>query len=302
MTSLIQHERISTTVAKAKETQREAEKIVTKAKRALVNGKVRQRVSAEASIYDNATTMPLLRALAERYRERPGGYTRLHLHGSRPGDHAPRALLEFVDRPGGDLKLELTAMSMARETFLRVSQLGKQALDDEVKTLGTQPLEMDERFHPLTRTNAEKVIKFRGQEGRDLLITKARAHFYRLLATREVEGDWREDKEAYGKLQVHAPRGGRGSKAALAGHRTAETVPMAGQRRLAGMRRDILQSGPAEPVPKRADRGNSVIRIGKGAFARRQSRRVWIPSSSDMAFSSADAAADAPAAEEKFAR
>lgn len=266
VTSLIQHERISTTLAKAKETQRMAEKIITKAKRGLENERGRQSAFARSFIYDDKRTMPSLLRLAERFKSRPGGYTRLHLHGNRKGDNAPRALLEFVDRPEGDLKLELTAMAMGRETFLRVAKYGQKAVR-EAETMGSKPLEQDERFQPLTRINAQKVVKFTGQKGRDLLVVKARDHFYRLLATRDIQGDRREDSETYARLGIHKPRG----------HSPTRTLPSTGERRYAGMRRDILQSGPEEPKPLVAGRPNSVIRIGKGAFAKRQSRRVWMP-------------------------
>lgn len=267
VTSLIQHERISTTYAKAKEAQRVAEKIITKAKKSIFEKRIQQHIRARDYIYDSDTTMPQLQALARRFEHRPGGYTRLHLQGNRQGDNAPRALLEFVDTPGGDFKLELTAMAIGRETFLRASRAGPKAVDEEIGSMGTRPIEEDERLNDFTRFNAAKVIKYRGQEGRELLRAKARDHFYRLMATEQVEGQRAPDVEKMASLGEHGPRGESAGRA----------VSMRGGRRLAGMRRDYWKDGPPEPVPTKMGRKNSVIRIGKGAFARRQNSRVRMP-------------------------
>jgi large subunit ribosomal protein L17 len=267
VTSLIQHERISTTYAKAKEAQRAAEKIITKAKRSIFQDRIQQHVKARDYVYARNDTVPQLLELAKRFENRPGGYTRIHLHGNRQGDNAPRAILELVDTPGGDFKLEMTAMALGRETFLRTSQGGSKALEEEIATMTTRPLEQDERFNLLTRVNAEKVLKYRGEEGKVLLREKAREHFYRLMATEQIEGVRRPDAQKWESLQEHAPRGEHN-----------KVVPMRGMRRYAGMRKDSAnQEGPEEPVPTRPGRKNSVIRIGKGSFARKQNSRVRMP-------------------------
>ncbi|PWN34736.1 ribosomal protein L17 [Meira miltonrushii] len=272
VTSLIQHERINTTVAKAKEAQREAEKIITKAKREFVEKRIgRQGNQAMRYVYQPAESMPLLQKLAERYADRPGGYTRIHLHGNRPGDNAPRALLELVDQPKGDLKLQMTAMAMGRQMYLRANNDGAgDAIQSVASALGSTPIEHDEQFHLLTRRNAEKLVKFGGEEKRALLMNKAKEHFYRLMAMRQLEGDRRIDVERTKSLKNNKPRG----------NSSAFTPPMQGQRRLAGMEKNVLQSGPDEPAQpfKRGDyRKNSVIRISKGVFAKRQTRNGFIP-------------------------
>lgn len=273
VTSLIQHERINTTVAKAKEAQREAEKIITKAKKEFIENKIgRQGNQAKRYVYQPEESMPLLKKLAERYADRPGGYTRIHLHGNRPGDNAPRALLELVDQPKGDLKLQMTAMAIGRQMFLRASNNGAEdAVQSVASALGSTPIEHDEQFPLLTRRNAEKLVKFGGEENRALLMNKAKEHFYRLMAMRQLEGDRRIDVERTKALKSNKPRGNSSSF----------TPPMQGQGRFAGMERDVLQSGPLEPVQpfKRGEfRKNSVIRISKGVFAKRQRRNGFIPS------------------------
>jgi large subunit ribosomal protein L17 len=278
VTSLIQHERINTTVAKAKEAQRAAEKIITKAKREFVENRIgRQANQAMRYVYQPTDTMPLLRKLAERYADRPGGYTRIHLHGNRPGDNAPRALLELVDQPKGDLKLQMTAMAMGRQMFIRANNDGSEnAIQSAASALGSTPIEHDEQFHPLTRKSVKKLVSFGGDESRTLLMDKAKEHFYRLMAMRQLEGDRRIDVERTKALAPNKPRGNSDSF----------TPPMLGQRRLAGMRKDVLQSGPDEPVQpfkRGASRKNSVIRISKGVFAKRQRRNVYIPSMDELA-------------------
>ena len=93
-TSLIKHEQIMTTLPKAKELKRIADKLVTLGKR----GDLHARRQALAAIGDRTQVQKLFRELAERYRERPGGYTRVLRAGFRYGDSAPMAVIELVDR------------------------------------------------------------------------------------------------------------------------------------------------------------------------------------------------------------
>jgi len=93
--SLIEHERITTTVPKAKELRRFVEPMVTKAKESSVHRK-RQ---AFAKLQDRSAVSKLFDELAPRYAKRPGGYTRILKAGYRDGDNAPMAVIEFVDRP-----------------------------------------------------------------------------------------------------------------------------------------------------------------------------------------------------------
>jgi large subunit ribosomal protein L17 len=88
-TSLIMNEQIRTTVTKAKELRPFVEILVTKAK------KSREIIS---KIKDKAAAEKLISVLANRYKERAGGYTRIVKAGFRYGDAAPVAYIEFVDR------------------------------------------------------------------------------------------------------------------------------------------------------------------------------------------------------------
>ena len=92
--ALIEHERITTTDAKARDLRRYCEKLVTLGKK----GTLAARRNAYARLRDNGSIDRLFGALAERYKDRHGGYTRMYKLGPRRGDNAPMAILEFVDR------------------------------------------------------------------------------------------------------------------------------------------------------------------------------------------------------------
>jgi len=92
--ALIKHEQIQTTTAKAKELRPYVEKLITLAK----HGGLSNRRLAHARILDEAQEKKLFDVLAERYRGRDGGYTRIIKAGYRASDAAPIAIIELVDR------------------------------------------------------------------------------------------------------------------------------------------------------------------------------------------------------------
>jgi len=92
--SLIKHEQIVTTLPKAKDLRRVVDRLVTLGKR----GDLHARRQAGKVIHDNAMLQKLFGELAERYKTRPGGYTRVLKAGFRYGDMAPMAVIELVDR------------------------------------------------------------------------------------------------------------------------------------------------------------------------------------------------------------
>jgi large subunit ribosomal protein L17 len=93
--SLIEHEVIKTTLPKAKELRRIAEPLITLAK----EDSVANRRLAFSRTRDKAAVGKLFAELGPRYEARPGGYTRILKCGYRPGDAAPMAYIELVDRP-----------------------------------------------------------------------------------------------------------------------------------------------------------------------------------------------------------
>ncbi len=93
--SLFRHEVIRTTLPKAKELRRVAEPLITLAK----EDSVHKRRLAFARLRDKEVVGKLFNELGPRYKSRPGGYLRILKCGYRPGDNAPMALVELVDRP-----------------------------------------------------------------------------------------------------------------------------------------------------------------------------------------------------------
>ena len=91
--SLIEHGRIKTTLAKAKEIRRHAEKAVTLGKKGDLNSR-RLLISRLGNV---EAADKLISDISKRFSKRPGGYTRVIKAGLRAGDMAPMALLEFVD-------------------------------------------------------------------------------------------------------------------------------------------------------------------------------------------------------------
>lgn len=92
--ALVKHEQIKTTLPKAKDLRPIVEKLVTLGKR----GGLHARRQILASLKDEKMAEKLLTVLAERYKSRNGGYTRVLKAGFRYGDMAPMAVIEFVDR------------------------------------------------------------------------------------------------------------------------------------------------------------------------------------------------------------
>lgn len=126
----------------------------------------------------------LFSTFAQRYKERPGGYTRIVQIDNRVGDNAPMALLELVDNPR-DFKFEMTARAVGRELFtdrLRWSTPrgvlnngvtnAHSSLSDELL------LKVSDKgqLRSVTRRNLQKVLKYRGREALTEISQKASAH------------------------------------------------------------------------------------------------------------------------------
>lgn len=93
--SLLEHEVIKTTLPKAKELRRVAEPLITLSK----EDSVAHRRLAFDRLRNRAVVTKLFNELGPRYKTRPGGYLRILKCGFRPGDNAPLAYVELVDRP-----------------------------------------------------------------------------------------------------------------------------------------------------------------------------------------------------------
>ena len=90
--SLLDHETITTTDSKAKELRKFAERVITLGKKGSLNDRRRARLM----VNDRDVLQKLFTTLAERYKDRPGGYTRIVKIGLRPGDKAPLSVIQLV--------------------------------------------------------------------------------------------------------------------------------------------------------------------------------------------------------------
>lgn len=131
VTSLIKHERIVTTLPKAKELRRLADKMVGLGK----SGSLHSRRQADAVIREKPVLTKLFEVLGPRYQDREGGYTRvMKLSAPRKGDNADMAVIEYVDRPG-----EIRAARPPRARRERLMAGG--ALRDVLEDVGIQSIE-----------------------------------------------------------------------------------------------------------------------------------------------------------------
>jgi large subunit ribosomal protein L17 len=109
--ALFRYERIRTTISKAKEARRLAEKLITRAK----VDSVHNRRMASRSIDDGGVLNKLFTEIAPRYAQRPGGYTRILKMGKRFGDASEMVILELLDRKERERKRKKKTAEAAKE-------------------------------------------------------------------------------------------------------------------------------------------------------------------------------------------
>ena len=139
--ALILRERISTTLAKAKELRGKVEKTITLGKK----GTLHARRQAFKLAPQKETVQKVFGPLAERYAKRPGGYTRIIKIGPRKGDNAPMAFIELVDREG-DAPAQEKSKSAAKKAATP-------------KTAEKKPVEKKTAAKKETKTEKEKDTK-----------------------------------------------------------------------------------------------------------------------------------------------
>ena len=133
VTSLIEHERIKTGHVKAKECARLAEKLVTAAKR----GTLTSHRWAARWVMTKAQLAKLFTILQARFKDRPGGYTRVLKTYPRAGDNAAMAFVEFVDRPPSKMRMPWPLAEQPSSVVPgrggRSFRAGKRVMNDEIR-------------------------------------------------------------------------------------------------------------------------------------------------------------------------
>mmetsp|Transcript_33995 Transcript_33995/g.51294 ORF Transcript_33995/g.51294 Transcript_33995/m.51294 type:complete len:163 (-) Transcript_33995:168-656(-) len=133
VTSLIKHERIQTTLPKAKELKYLADQVVGWGK----DGSLHARRQADAILREKPVLTKLFEVLGPRYADRDGGYTRiLKLSQNRVGDNAKMAVIEYVDRPG---EIRAARVPKKRMEKLLLGEKKKKNLKDVIESLGIDP-------------------------------------------------------------------------------------------------------------------------------------------------------------------
>ena len=153
VTALFKHERITTTVPKAKEARVVAEKLITFAKR----GDLHARRQAARKINEPDVLQKLFAEIGPRYSDRPGGYTRILRLGNRKGDNAEVAILELVDNTARPKSTD----SLKRKRVRRVLEAeekaeAKAALVEEAQV---EEAPVEEAAEPETAEDEEETKK-----------------------------------------------------------------------------------------------------------------------------------------------
>lgn len=135
-------------------------------------------------------TPKVFTTLAQRYADRPGGYTRIHKFGRRKGDNAPHAILELVDNPR-DLRFEMTARAVGWDLLSKrlgeggpreLAKTGVKDVEDVVKhERKSEATGWNGELRPMTRWSLKKVLRFRGPDGVSELVKKAEDHLVRYV-------------------------------------------------------------------------------------------------------------------------
>ncbi|GAA5918485.1 hypothetical protein JCM1841_003258 [Sporobolomyces salmonicolor] len=165
VSSLLQHEQITTTLPKAKAAQKLADKVIQWGK----DGGKSNWVRANAFLLNPKETLePLFTTFAARYAQRPGGYTRVQRAGYRVGDRAPLAVLELVDNRN-DLRFENAARTVGRELAVRAREGAgmsgwwtfRERVEDEGPERIAERIASAAELDGLTRKNVVKALQFR---------------------------------------------------------------------------------------------------------------------------------------------
>jgi large subunit ribosomal protein L17 len=155
VTALFKHERIQTTVPKAKEARSVAEKLITFAKR----GDLHARRMAARKVNEPAVLQKLFEEIGPRYAERPGGYTRIMRLGPRKGDNAELAILELVDNTARPKHTDSLKRKRARKILEAQEKAEAKAALEEAPAETEETPEAAEEAETSEATEATEVVE-----------------------------------------------------------------------------------------------------------------------------------------------
>jgi large subunit ribosomal protein L17 len=160
LVSLLDHERLKTTLAKAKELRMWADKIITLGKR----NDLHARRQAFALLRSEDIVKKLFGEIAPRFKDRQGGYTRIYRIGWRHGDAAPLSLIELVTAAPTEEKKK-SAMKKAKEALKKVTPKGKGVEEKEEKAK-KEPEPKEARAPKAGAKKEEKKKEVKGKEAK----------------------------------------------------------------------------------------------------------------------------------------
>jgi large subunit ribosomal protein L17 len=160
LVSLLDHERLRTTLAKAKELRGWADRVITLGKKNSLHARRR----AFALLRNESMVKKLFDEIAPRFKDREGGYTRIYRIGWREGDGAPLSLIEWVTATAPSEAKKKSTVTKAKEALKRVAPKGKKPVEKkptEKKAKAAKPEVKKE-----TKEKKEKGKPARGKEGK----------------------------------------------------------------------------------------------------------------------------------------
>lgn len=169
LVSLLDHERLRTTLAKAKELRMWADKIITLGKR----NDLHARRQAFALLRSEDVVKKLFEEIAPRFKDRQGGYTRIYRIGWRHGDAAPLSLIELVMAAPTEEKKK-SAVKKAKEALKKVAPKGKEVEEKEEKAK-KEPEGKKPKEAKAPKAAAKKEEKKKEVKGKEAKVKEARA-------------------------------------------------------------------------------------------------------------------------------
>ncbi len=155
LVSLLQYERIKTTLAKGKELRSWADRIISLGKQ----GTLHARRRAFALLRNREIVKKLFDEIAPKFKDREGGYTRVYRLGWRQGDGAPLSLVELVTYASPEEKKKKSTIKKAKEVLERVTPKRKEKGEGKEKAKGKEKVKVKEKKEKKVKKEEKEVPK-----------------------------------------------------------------------------------------------------------------------------------------------